>query len=36
MIDCGGNMINVSNVSLKFGKQILFENVNIKFTNGNC
>ncbi len=29
-------MINVSNVSLRFGKRTLFENVNIKFTNGNC
>lgn len=29
-------MIQVNNVSLKFGKRILFEDVNIKFTNGNC
>ena len=29
-------MIQVSNVSLKFGKRTLFEDVNIKFTNGNC
>ena len=29
-------MIQVSNVSLKFGKRVLFEDVNIKFTNGNC
>ena len=29
-------MINVSNVSLRFGKRTLFENVNIKFTDGNC
>jgi len=29
-------MINVSNVSLKFGKRTLFENVNIKFVDGNC
>ena len=29
-------MIQVSNVSLKFGKRILFEDVNLKFTNGNC
>lgn len=29
-------MIQVSNVSLKFGKRTLFEEVNIKFTNGNC
>lgn len=29
-------MIQVNNVSLKFGKRTLFEGVNIKFTNGNC
>jgi len=29
-------VIQVSNVSLKFGKRVLFEDVNIKFTNGNC
>ena len=29
-------MIQVNNVSLKFGKKILFEDVNLKFTNGNC
>ena len=29
-------MIQVSNVSLKFGKRTLFEDVNIKFTSGNC
>lgn len=29
-------MIQVSNVSLRFGKRTLFEDVNIKFTNGNC
>ena len=29
-------MIQVSNVSLKFGKRTLFEDVNLKFTNGNC
>lgn len=29
-------MIQVNNVSLKFGKRVLFEDVNIKFTNGNC
>ena len=28
-------MIQVTNVSLKFGKRTLFEDVNIKFTNGN-
>ena len=29
-------MIIVNNVSLKFGTQILFENVNLKFNNGAC
>lgn len=29
-------MLQVNNVSLKFGKRTLFEEVNIKFTNGNC
>ncbi len=29
-------MIQVNNVSLKFGKRTLFEDVNIKFTDGNC
>ena len=29
-------MINVSNVTLRFGKRVLFEDVNIKFTKGNC
>lgn len=29
-------MINVCNVTLRFGKRTLFENVNLKFTNGNC
>ncbi len=29
-------MIQVNNASLKFGKRVLFEDVNIKFTNGNC
>ncbi len=29
-------MINVSNLSLRFGKRILFEDVNLKFTTGNC
>lgn len=29
-------MISVNNVSLRFGKRTLFENVNIKFTPGNC
>ena len=29
-------MISVNNVSLQFGKRVLFDNVNIKFTSGNC
>ncbi len=29
-------MINVSNLSLRYGKRVLFEDVNIKFTEGNC
>lgn len=29
-------MISVSNVSLSFGGQILFKDVDLKFTNGNC
>ena len=29
-------MISTSNVSLRFGKKALFEDVNIKFTPGNC
>lgn len=29
-------MLTVSNVSLQFGKRVLFEDVNIKFTPGNC
>ena len=29
-------MIAANNVSLQFGKRILFEEVNLKFTNGNC
>jgi ATPase subunit of ABC transporter with duplicated ATPase domains len=29
-------MIQVNNVTLRFGKNTLFEDVNIKFTNGNC
>lgn len=29
-------MIQVNNVTLTFGKRTLFENVNIKFTAGNC
>ncbi len=29
-------MIEASNVTLRFGKRVLFEDVNIKFTKGNC
>ena len=29
-------MIQVNNVTLRFGKKTLFEDVNIKFTAGNC
>jgi len=29
-------MINVNNLSLRFGKKILFDDVNLKFINGNC
>ncbi|MFA7378950.1 MAG: ATP-binding cassette domain-containing protein [Bacteroidia bacterium] len=29
-------MISVSNLSLRYGKRILFDEVNIKFTPGNC
>jgi len=29
-------MITVTNVSLRYGKRVLFEDVNLKFTKGNC
>jgi ATPase subunit of ABC transporter with duplicated ATPase domains len=29
-------MISANNISLRFGKRVLFDNVNIKFTGGNC
>lgn len=29
-------MITVTNVSLRYGKRLLFEEVNLKFTKGNC
>ena len=29
-------MITVSDVSVQFGKRILFQDVNLKFTPGNC
>lgn len=29
-------MLSVSNLSVQFGKRILFDEVNISFTSGNC
>src|SRR5437868_12248126 len=29
-------MLSVSNLSLRYGKRVLFEEVNLKFTPGNC
>ncbi|HCN83911.1 MAG TPA: ABC-F family ATPase, partial [Sphingobacteriaceae bacterium] len=29
-------MITISNLSLRYGKRTLFEDVNLKFTQGNC
>lgn len=29
-------MLNSNGVTLRFGKRVLFEDVNIKFTKGNC
>lgn len=29
-------MISVNNLSLQFGKRVLFDEVNLKFVNGNC
>jgi len=29
-------MLSVSNLSVQFGKRVLFDDVNIKFTHGNC
>ena len=29
-------MLNVSNLSVQFGKRVLFDNVNTSFTKGNC
>jgi ATPase subunit of ABC transporter with duplicated ATPase domains len=31
-----GKMLNVTNLSLRYGKRTLFEEVNLKFTSGNC
>ena len=32
----GGTMITASNISLSYGTQVLFKEVNLKFTPGNC
>ncbi|MCG8697212.1 MAG: ATP-binding cassette domain-containing protein, partial [Bacteroidales bacterium] len=29
-------MITVSNLAIQFGKRVLFQDVNLKFTHGNC
>ena len=29
-------MLSVSNLSLRYGKRVLFEDVNVRFTEGNC
>ncbi|MEY4894968.1 MAG: hypothetical protein RL751_1790 [Bacteroidota bacterium] len=29
-------MLSVTNLSLQFGKRVLFDEVNVKFVNGNC
>ena len=29
-------MISVNNLSLQFGKRVLFDDVNLKFGSGNC
>jgi len=29
-------MISVNNLSLQFGKRVLFDSVNLKFADGNC
>ena len=29
-------MISASNISLQFGKRVLFDEVNVNFTPGNC
>ncbi len=31
-----GSMISVSNLGMQFGKRVLFQDVNLKFTEGNC
>ena len=32
----GNNMITINNLSFHFGGQLLFKNVDLKFTPGNC
>ncbi len=29
-------MFTVNNLTLQFGKRVLFDEVNLKFTQGNC
>jgi len=29
-------MLTVNNLSLQFGKRVLFDDVNLKFVHGNC
>ncbi len=29
-------MLSVNNLALQFGKRVLFDEVNLKFTKGNC
>ena len=29
-------MLSVSNLSVQFGKRVLFDEVNVSFTQGNC
>ncbi|MGB0369042.1 MAG: AAA family ATPase, partial [Flavobacteriales bacterium] len=29
-------MLTTNNISLQYGKRVLFDDVNIKFTSGNC
>ena len=29
-------MLSVSNLSIQFGKRVLFDEVNVNFTHGNC
>ena len=36
LINWGVTMISANNVTLRIGKKALFEDVNIKFTEGNC